>query len=561
MLERIARGSRFASLIGAGLLAAGAAYAADPIKIGVLEDQSGDFAAATIGKVHAIQLAADEINKAGGIAGRQLELVIYDTQSDNTRYQEFMRRVLAARQGRRRVRRLLQRLARGLPADRRPARRLCLLQQPVRRRRLRRQHDRHRRGAGAAVLDAHPLDDGEVRQEGLHDRRRLQFRPDLGRMGAQDRQGERRQMVGEEFIPLGVSQFSQTIQNIQKAKPDVAGDAAGRHRAGLLLRAGGLRQPEDADGQLGQRRPGLRAQALQAAEPRQHVRHDELHRGGRHAREQGVRHQVARPSSRTSPTSTRKRRTPTTPIYLYKQMVERANGSTKRDDLRAVIAKGDVCIDAPAGKVCIDPKSQHTSHTIYLAQVGADHSITFPKVWNDIKPYWLGEAGCDLTKNDPSAQYTPEQPAAEALIAATSRARGDVRWRAQAGASRYPSATCCHRRRSSLRTEACEWTSLSSLFAFLYQFGDAFAFLVLAGVRARGHLRHDGRHQPGPWRVHHVRRLCHGLRRAGRAAAAARHPLRQPGRRSWSASSSSAWSSAISTTGRSIPSSPPGASA
>jgi branched-chain amino acid transport system substrate-binding protein len=94
MLENIARGSRFASLIGAGLLAAGAAYAADPIKLGVLEDQSGDFALATIGKVHGIQLATDEINAAGGISGRKIELVIYDTQSDNTRYQEFMRRVL-----------------------------------------------------------------------------------------------------------------------------------------------------------------------------------------------------------------------------------------------------------------------------------------------------------------------------------------------------------------------------------------------------------------------------------------------------------------------------------
>ena len=28
------------------------------------------------------------------------------------------------------------------------------------------------------------------------------------------------EVVGEEFIPLGVSQFAQTIQNIQKAKPD-----------------------------------------------------------------------------------------------------------------------------------------------------------------------------------------------------------------------------------------------------------------------------------------------------------------------------------------------------
>ena len=48
-------------------------------------------------------------------------------------------------------------------------------------------------------------------------------------------------------------------------------------------------------------------------------------------------------------------------------MVERAK-STKRDDIRKVIALGDVCMDAPEGKVCIDPKSQHMSHTIYLSQ-------------------------------------------------------------------------------------------------------------------------------------------------------------------------------------------------
>jgi len=50
------------------------------------------------------------------------------------------------------------------------------------------------------------------------------------------------------------------------------------------------------------------------------------------------------------------------------------------------------------------------SHTIYLAKVGADHSISFPKVWEDIKPYWLGDAGCDLTKKDPMVQYTPSNP-------------------------------------------------------------------------------------------------------------------------------------------------------
>ena len=88
------RSSGALAALGTLLLLSGAALAQEPIKLGVLEDQSGDFAVATIGKLHGIQLATDEINASGGIAGRPLELVVYDTQSDNTRYQEFMRRVL-----------------------------------------------------------------------------------------------------------------------------------------------------------------------------------------------------------------------------------------------------------------------------------------------------------------------------------------------------------------------------------------------------------------------------------------------------------------------------------
>ena len=52
------------------LSAAAFAQDGEPIKMGVLEDQSGDFAVATIGKVHGIELAAEEINANGGIDGR-----------------------------------------------------------------------------------------------------------------------------------------------------------------------------------------------------------------------------------------------------------------------------------------------------------------------------------------------------------------------------------------------------------------------------------------------------------------------------------------------------------
>ena len=30
--------------------------------------------------------------------------------------------------------------------------------------------------------------------------------------------------------------------------------------------------------------------------------------------------------------------------------------------------------------------------------------------WENIEPYWLGEAGCDLSKKDDYSQYTPSNP-------------------------------------------------------------------------------------------------------------------------------------------------------
>ncbi len=42
-----------------------------------------------------------------------------------------------------------------------------------------------------------------------------------------------------------------------------------------------------------------------------------------------------------------------------------------------------------------------------LIGVNADHSVKVIKDFGEIKPYWLGEVGCDLTKADPKEQYAP----------------------------------------------------------------------------------------------------------------------------------------------------------
>src|SRR5437899_1643205 len=299
MSKSVLRGLRAAALTGTLVLGShlgspSALAAENPIKLGVLEDQSGDFAAATIGKVHAIQLAADEVNKAGCIDGRPLELVTYDTHSDNTRYQEFMRRVLQ--------RDKVDVVFAGFSSASREAYRPIVDQFNG--------FAFYNNQYEGGVCDGHMVVTGAVPEQQFStlipymmekygknvytlaaDYNFGQISAEWVRKIVKENGGK---MAGEEFIPLGVSQFSQSIQNIQKAKPDFV----------VTLLVG------------------------------------------------------------------------TAQASYYEQ--------------------------AASANVNLPMASS--------VKVAADHAIAFPKVWEDIKPYWLGEAGCDLTKKDPMAQYTPSNP-------------------------------------------------------------------------------------------------------------------------------------------------------
>jgi branched-chain amino acid transport system substrate-binding protein len=388
---------------------AAASFAADPVKIGVLEDQSGDFALATICKVHAIQLATDEINGKGGISGRPIELVIYDTQSDNTRYQEFMRRVLQKDK--------VDVVFAGFSSASREAYRpivdqlhgFCFY------------NNQYEGG----VCDANMVVTGAVPEQQFSTlipwmmekfgKRIYTIAADynFGQISAEwvrnivkDNGG---QMVGEEFIPLGVSQFSQTIKNIQAAKPDVlvtllVGTAQSSYYE--QANAAGLHVPMGSSVNVGQAYEHKRFKPPTLAN--MYVTTNYIEEVDTPASKDFVaRFHAKFPNE---PYINQEAENSYLAVYLYKEMVERAKGSTKPADLRKIIALGDVSFDAPEGKVTIDPKSQHMSHTIYLAKVNDDHSISFPYVWHDIKPYWLGEAGADLTKKNPQKQYTPSDP-------------------------------------------------------------------------------------------------------------------------------------------------------
>ena len=64
-------------------LAAFAAQAADPVKVGMVAPLTGPGAESGRFQTQGAKLAADEVNKAGGVLGRPIELVIEDDQTTN----------------------------------------------------------------------------------------------------------------------------------------------------------------------------------------------------------------------------------------------------------------------------------------------------------------------------------------------------------------------------------------------------------------------------------------------------------------------------------------------
>ncbi|MBZ0162738.1 MAG: ABC transporter substrate-binding protein [Notoacmeibacter sp.] len=72
----------------------GKAMAADKIKLGSLLDTSGLFDAYGKPMDMALRLAVDEINAGGGLVGREVDIVAYDTQSDMALYTQYAQQLV-----------------------------------------------------------------------------------------------------------------------------------------------------------------------------------------------------------------------------------------------------------------------------------------------------------------------------------------------------------------------------------------------------------------------------------------------------------------------------------
>ena len=73
------------SIVVASLVCSTASFAAETIKIGALFSVTGPASFLGAPERNAAQMVVDEVNRAGGIKGRKLELIVYDTTGDATK--------------------------------------------------------------------------------------------------------------------------------------------------------------------------------------------------------------------------------------------------------------------------------------------------------------------------------------------------------------------------------------------------------------------------------------------------------------------------------------------
>jgi len=376
----------------------------NPLKIGLLADIQGEFAVVGNALLHGTQLAIEEINVAGGVKGLQMELIHLDPNMDIARYQELARRLAEQEK--------VDVVIGGILSAQRETVRAVV----------------NRTGAlymytnvyEGGVCDASMIGIGAVPEQQLmtsipwmvekFGKRvyTIAIENPFGKGSAAwardlvSKQGG--EVVGEEFFPIGSSQFGPTVERIKQAKPDwIVALNAGVSQDAFFEQA--IEAKLSLPPMLSSFKIMLTYDHKRLPPPLL----DKMHVAASWVEEMDT------PAANAFKERWRAKYpnevyisamgyNAYAAVYMYKMLVEKA-ASTNKADLRAVIAKGDACIDAPGGKMCIDPKSQHTTQHMRLFSVSADHSVHEVEDFGMVEPYWLGEVGCDLTKEDPKTQY------------------------------------------------------------------------------------------------------------------------------------------------------------
>ncbi|MEQ8347173.1 MAG: transporter substrate-binding protein [Sneathiellaceae bacterium] len=384
-----------------------AAQDKEPIKVGQILDQTGGLNIYSLKQMKASQMAVDELNKNGGLLGRPVELIFYDSQSNNQFNSQYATQAL--------LRDKVEVIHGGITSSSREVMR------PIVQRfngllfynSLYEGGVCDRRHVNTGMVPAHQLEVliPYVIDE-LGDKKSYILVADYnyGHITAKWMQkiikengGE---VLGVEFIPLDVSNFAPMIARIQAAKPDVVYSG--------LVGSAHIAFYRQFEATIGKKNMTLASSTYGVGREQTELSPEEG---------EGIIIATSFIDSLDSPAASdfAKRFKAFTGedeyigeygeygyrgIMLWAEAVKKA-GSAKPDDVIAALATGEVKYDGPGGLYSIDGQTNHTTMDIHIVRGndkgGFDVIKSFPQ-----RPPSDTQAVCDLHANpNDTTQYEP----------------------------------------------------------------------------------------------------------------------------------------------------------
>ncbi len=214
------------------------------------------------------------------------------------------------------------------------------------------------------------------------------------------------EIIGEEFVPLSVSDFTTSIAKIQAAKPDwVFTLLVGSNQSNYYPQAAatGLEYPMASTVNMAQGYEHRRFKAPSLDRMYNCVNYIEEIPTARN-RAFVKRWYGMFPDD---PYIGQMAQNTYFSIHMYAKAA-RIAGTTDQEAVKRAFESG-LHLEAPEGTVFMEPSTHHCSHYIRLATADADHNVSFVREWPSIQPWWLQRLGVNLVRHKEYKQYIPDE--------------------------------------------------------------------------------------------------------------------------------------------------------
>lgn len=378
--------------------------AAAEIKICVIDDHSGDFALPNIPKTHGAQLAVDELNAAGGVNGEQIELIHYDGQSDVKRYQELANKCILDDE--------VDVIMAGYTSSEREAARAVAVKNKT--------IFWHNNQGEGGIADKYSFFTGPIPEQQIltgveymintYGPKMYVLAADYGfgqvsalwtHVAAGLFGGE---IVGEEFIPLGNSEFAASIANVQKAKPDfMVHYLVGANQSQFYPQAQAVDLGLPAISTVNLQQGYEHKQFSPPSLANMYIPVAYIEEIPTDANKAFI--EAWRAKWPDEPYINQPARCAYVAVNIMAEAWRRA-GSTDTDATIAALESG-ITFDAPEGRVLLDPATHHLTMNIRMAHVDETHSVSWVHDFGPVEPWWLRTLGVNLVRQNDGRQYLP----------------------------------------------------------------------------------------------------------------------------------------------------------